>query len=140
MRAPTLALMLTVAGLALSAPAFAEGNPEKGEAVFRSKCRSCHQIGETARNGVGPVQNGIVGRAAGTVAGFAYSPLNKAAGEAGLTWTPENITAYLPDPNTFLRTFITGKGGTVPAGVTKMTYRLNNAQEIADVIAYLAKN
>ena len=33
-----------------------------GENVF-GVCKACHQIGENAKNGVGPALNGIVGRA-----------------------------------------------------------------------------
>ena len=40
-----------------------------GEKVF-GVCKTCHQIGETAKNGVGPVLNGVIGRKAGSVAGY----------------------------------------------------------------------
>ncbi len=53
-----------------------------GERSF-NKCRACHQIGETARNGVGPELNGLFGRHTGSVEGYAYSAANKAA---NLTW------------------------------------------------------
>ena len=32
-----------------------------GEKVF-GVCKTCHQIGENAKNGVGPVLNGLIGR------------------------------------------------------------------------------
>ena len=47
-----------------------------GEKVF-AKCKVCHQIGEGAKNAVGPELNGVVGRKAGTVEGYNYSPANK---------------------------------------------------------------
>jgi cytochrome c len=34
-----------------------------GEKVF-AQCRACHQVGETAKNAVGPVLNGLFGRKA----------------------------------------------------------------------------
>ena len=77
--------------------------------VFK-KCMTCHRIGHGAKNAVGPEQNGLIGRQAGTVPGFAYSPLNKSAGENGLIWTEEMIFAYLPDPNAFLNKFLNDKG------------------------------
>jgi hypothetical protein len=40
-------------------------------------CKACHQIGETAKNAVGPVLNGVIGRKVGTVDGYNYSPANK---------------------------------------------------------------
>src|SRR5204863_2817713 len=53
-----------------------------GEKAF-AKCRVCHQVGETAKNLVGPVLNGLVGRKAGSIEGYSYSDANK---NSGLTW------------------------------------------------------
>jgi cytochrome c len=130
---------LGLAGLATLtfSPAAHAQDAANGEAVFK-KCRACHQVGPTAKNGVGPAQNGVVGRKAGTVEGFAYSDLNKAAGEAGLVWDEANIFEYLVDPNAFLKKFITDKGKTFkPDDVTKMTFKLADADDRKDVIAYL---
>lgn len=110
-----------------------------GEIVFK-KCMTCHRIGEGAKNAVGPEQNGLIGRQAGTVPGFAYSPLNKAAGEAGLIWNEDTIFAYLADPNGFLINFLKEKGKPELAkGSTKMAFKLPSEQERKDVIAYLKK-
>lgn len=120
-----------------SASAQTAGDATKGADVFK-KCQACHRVGPDAKNQVGPIQNGIVGRPAGTVEGYSYSPLNKAAGEAGLVWTEENIFNYLPDPNAFLRKFVTDAGKADAAkGSTKMTFKLANETERRDVIAYL---
>ena len=117
----------------------AGGDAAAGEAVFK-KCMTCHRVGPDAKNTVGPQQNGVVGRTAGTIPGFAYSPLNKAAGEAGLVWTEDNIFAYLPDPNAFLKKFLTDKNkADQAAGVTKMAFKLPSEKERKDVIAYLKK-
>jgi cytochrome c len=40
-----------------------------GEKVF-GVCKACHQIGENAKNGVGPLLNGVIGRKAGSVPGY----------------------------------------------------------------------
>ncbi|MFO1170389.1 MAG: c-type cytochrome [Hyphomicrobiaceae bacterium] len=124
-------------GFALSAPALADGDAAAGEKVFK-KCAACHKVGEGAKNAVGPVLNGVVGRAAGTGADFKYSQLNQNAGAAGLIWTEENILAYLPDPNGFLKKFLTdaGKADQI-AGATKMTFKLADETERKNVIAYL---
>lgn len=114
---------------------FAQGSAEKGKKVFR-KCAACHAVGDKARNKVGPIMNDIIGRQAGTVEKYRYSKINQAAGEAGLIWTPENIAAYLPDPQKFLANFLKEKGEKA-SGRTKMAYRLRKEDEIADVIAYL---
>ena len=37
-------------------------DPASGEKVF-AQCKVCHQIGETAKNAVGPALNGVIGRA-----------------------------------------------------------------------------
>jgi cytochrome c len=137
MRKFLMAAALLGATTAWQAPALAqEGDAARGEQVFR-KCMACHRVGEGARNLVGPVLNGVYGRQAGTVEGFRYSDLNKAAGEAGLVWTTERLVEYLPDPNAFLRNFLTQAGRPVPSGSTRMTFRLPDAQEARDVAAYI---
>jgi cytochrome c len=109
----------------------------KGEVVFK-QCMTCHRIGPDAKNLVGPALTGVIGRQSGTAPGFSYSPLNKAAGEAGLVWTNELVMAYLPDPNAFLKKFLTDKGkADLAVGSTKMTFKLADEQARKDVIAYL---
>ncbi|MEL6299940.1 MAG: c-type cytochrome [Pseudomonadota bacterium] len=113
------------------------GDAKKGERVFK-KCTACHMVGDKAKNRVGPVLNGIVGRAAGTAEGYRYSKLNLAAGEAGLVWTAENIIAYLPDPSAYLKTFLKENGAADKAkGRSKMVYKLKKEDERKDVVAYL---
>ncbi len=92
-----------------------------GEKVF-AQCRACHQVGETAKNAVGPVLNGLFGRKAGTVEGYAYSPANK---NSGITWDEATFRDYIKDP----RAKIPG---------TKMIYAgLKDEQRVTDLIAYL---
>lgn len=96
-----------------------------GEAVFK-KCSSCHKVGDTAKNAVGPMLNGIVGSPAGTVEGFKYSkPLAEMAA-AGLIWDAASLAAFLENPKGFM------KG-------TKMTFAgLKSKEDRAAVIAYLS--
>lgn len=125
-----------MATASLTDPAMAQ-DAAKGETVF-NKCKVCHRIGEGARNNVGPVLNGVIGRQAGTVESFSYSPLNRVAGENGLKWDENLIFAYLEDPNVFLKKFLTEKGKPeLATGQTKMVFKLANEQERKDVIAYL---
>jgi cytochrome c len=92
-----------------------------GERVY-AQCRACHQIGEGARNLVGPQLNGLFGRKAGTIEGFSYSPANK---NSGLTWDEATFRDYIKDP----RAKIPG---------TKMIYAgLKDEQRITDLVAYL---
>lgn len=68
-----------------------------GEAVFK-KCKSCHQIGEGAKNKVGPELNGVLGRTAGSIDGFKYSKSMMAAGEDGLIWDETTLADFLANP------------------------------------------
>ncbi|MDF3813375.1 MULTISPECIES: c-type cytochrome [Rhodopseudomonas] len=115
----------------------AGGDAAKGAIVFK-QCMTCHRIGPDAKNLVGPALTGVIGRQSGTAPGFNYSELNKHAGEAGLVWTNALVYEYLPDPNAFLKKFLTDKGHADEAkGSTKMTFKLADEQKRKDVIAYL---
>ncbi len=89
-------------------------------------CRACHQIGPGAKNAVGPVLTGVVGRKAGTYPGFEYSAANKGS---GITWTPDVLQKYLANPQ-----------GVVPG--TKMIFPgfHSDTTKINDVIAFLQQN
>ena len=92
-----------------------------GEKVF-APCKACHQIGPTAKNAVGPELNGLIGRKAGTVEGYTYSPANK---NSGLTWDEATFSEYIKDPK-----------AKVPG--TKMIFPgVKDEKRIADLIAYL---
>jgi cytochrome c len=76
----TKVAVLAVVGtaVALSSGAASAQDAAKGEQVFK-QCMTCHRIGPEAKNLVGPVLTGVIGRQSGTAPGFAYSALNKAA-------------------------------------------------------------
>ncbi len=115
------------AALVWSANAYAAGDAAHGEAVFKSKCKLCHAVGPTAKPGVGPVQNNLIGATAGARPGFKYSDGLKEAGAKGLVWTEEKIDEWLQGPKAMVPT-------------TKMVLpggKLADAQDRADVIAYL---
>ena len=59
-----------------------------------AQCRTCHAV-EAGKNGVGPSLAGIVGRKAGSVAGYAYTDANK---NSGLTWDEATLDEYLTAP------------------------------------------
>jgi cytochrome c len=79
--------------LAQSLPASAQ-DAALGEKTFL-KCKACHQIGEGARNGVGPNLNGLIGRKSGSVEGYSYSEANKGS---GLTWDEDTFRDYIKNP------------------------------------------
>ncbi len=96
------------------------GDAVAGAEVFK-QCMACHVV-EPGQNRTGPTLAGIVGRAAGSVAGYSYTPANA---NSGITWTPEKMFQYLENP----RRVIPG---------TKMSFAgLKDPQDRADVIAYL---
>ena len=135
-----LTVLALVAGAAAlpSGAAFAQ-DAAKGEQIFK-QCMTCHRIGPDAKNLVGPVLTGVIGRQSGTAPGFSYSPLNKSAGENGLVWSDDLIMQYLPDPNAFLKKFLTDKGKPdLAVGSTKMAFKLADEQQRKDVIAYINK-
>ena len=121
MRSTVLGVLLA-GGLvgAAAVPALAQ-DAAAGEKDF-TVCRACHQIGPTAKNAVGPVLNGVVGRKAGTYPGFNYSEANKSS---GLTWDQATLEKYIASPQTV-----------VPH--TKMIFPgLKDPQKVKDVIAFL---
>jgi cytochrome c len=127
------------AAIVFSSSATFAQDAAKGEQIFK-QCMTCHRIGPDAKNLVGPVLTGVIGRQSGTAPGFAYSALNKAAGENGLVWSDELIMQYLPDPNAFLKKFLTDKGkADLATGSTKMAFKLTDEQQRKDVIAYINK-
>ena len=69
-------LVLAVFFVAIGAGQASAQDAAAGEKVFLV-CKVCHQVGENAKNAVGPVLNGLFGRKAGTVDGFSYSEGNK---------------------------------------------------------------
>ncbi len=65
-----------------------------GATTFK-KCAICHDIGETAKNKVGPELNGIDGRSSGSAPGYNYSDANK---KSGITWNEATFLEYIKDP------------------------------------------
>ena len=123
-RAPALALAFAVACGAHAAGAESLGDAENGAVLF-GKCSGCHQVGEGAKNKVGPQLNGIFGRVAATVEGFRYSNAFQRAGAKGLEWHAEELEVFLENPKQL-----------VPGN--RMSFRgFENPSDRADVIAYL---
>jgi cytochrome c len=108
-------------GLALAAPpAHAGGDVTHGAQVFR-RCLICHNVKSTEGNKIGPNLHGLFDRAAGKQKGFAYS-----SGIAGatFTWDDARLEKWLTDPQSF-------------SPGAKMAFKVPDAKDRADVIAYL---
>jgi cytochrome c len=111
-------------GIATALPAVAEptatsaDDVEQGRKAYQG-CMGCHSLDE---DDVGPRHRGVVGRRAGSVPGYVYSPALKAS---GIVWDAATLDRWLANPQAL-----------VPG--TKMFFSLSNEQIRADVIAYLA--
>lgn len=114
-----LAGVVALAAVGSTPAAALEGNAERGKEIYHA-CEDCHSIDE---NDVGPLHRGVVGRKAGTVPGYEYSRELKAF---GIIWTEDKLDTWL-------------KGPTVLVPGTKMGFQLEDAQQRADVIAFLKK-
>lgn len=98
------------------------GDATAGERTFR-QCATCHKI-EAGKHAIGPSLFGLIGRKAGTVAGYTFSGPMKAS---GLTWTEQTLFDFLENP----RSKVVG---------SKMTFGgLKKPQDRANVIAYIKK-
>jgi len=117
MKRYVFAALFMAAGLA---PASAQ-DAAAGEKVF-IVCKACHQVGDNAKNAVGPVLNGLFGRKAGSVDSYSYSEANK---KSGITWDEATFSEYIKDPK-----------AKVPG--TKMAFAgVRDEQKVKDLIAYL---
>jgi cytochrome c len=115
--------LVAAVGLVVSTGAALAQDVAAGETSFR-KCAPCHSIGPDASNKVGPVLNGLNGRAAGSVDGFNYSDANKAS---GITWGEAVFKEYIKDPRT-----------KVPG--TKMVFAgIKSEKEVGDLWSYVSQ-
>lgn len=111
--------------LPISRPVAAD--PVRGEQVFQ-RCYACHSVGTGEERLTGPSLRCVVGRRAGTLAGFELSAAMLAAGsQRGLVWTRETLEAFPVDPQL------------VVAGTAMWIPSLPAAQDRQDLIDYLER-
>jgi len=112
-------LVATVFAAALSAaaPSLA-ADAAKGAELVQAHCNMCH----SPEAGAAPALDGVVGRKAGTAAGYAASAALKGS---GIVWTPAKLDAFLTDPAKL-----------VPG--TTMPNPFVNPADRGDIVAYLA--
>jgi len=114
-------VVVTGAALATSIAASSAQDLAAGQKSF-NKCISCHDVGEKAKNKIGPILNGLDGRKSGTVEGYVYSDANK---NSGIVWDEAQFLDYIKDPK-----------AKIPN--TKMVFvGLSDEQDIDDLLAYL---
>jgi cytochrome c len=98
--------------------AHAEGDAATGKALYAARCASCHSL---QFNSVGPTHKNLIGRRAGTAAGYAYSSALK---ESSVVWGEDTLSRWLADPEKF----IPGQ---------RMFISIPDAKERADIVTYL---
>ena len=106
-----------IAGATLAAMTALQGDPIRGGTLYQG-CTGCHSVDD---NDLGPRHRGVVGRRAGSIQDYSYSQALK---NSGLTWDEATLDRWLTNPSTL-----------VPG--TKMFFKLDAAQDRADVISYL---
>ena len=111
-------LTAAVLGFLTGFTLWSAASAEKGEQLFNRMCTGCHGLDAGKE---GPPLRGVVGRAAGRVAGFPYSEGIK---KAGLVWDEAMLDKWLTDPSSLVAD-------------NDMAFRLDNAEQRADIIAYL---
>ena len=114
-----VAVLAAASVYAAAAPDKPAGDPALGKTLYQV-CMGCHSLDE---DDVGPRHRGVVGRTAGSVTGYAYSPALK---NSHIVWDRDSLDRWLTNPQAL-----------VPGA--KMFFAMPNPQDRADVIAYLAE-
>ena len=114
-----VAVLAAASVYAAAAPDKPAGDPAHGKTLYQV-CMGCHSLDE---DDVGPRHRGVVGRTAGSVTGYAYSPALK---NSHIVWDRDSLDRWLTNPQAL-----------VPGA--KMFFAMPNPQDRADVIAYLAE-
>lgn len=110
---------LAVAGVLSPLSTRAAGDAARGETLYESRCGGCHSVEDDR---IGPRHRDVVGRKAGSIAGFDYSPALK---KSGFVWDAARLDRWLANPEQL-----------VPG--QKMGYSVPDAADRTDLIAYLA--
>ena len=119
-----LVIWTIVAWVTSHIAAYADGDPAKGEEVFK-QCVTCHAIGPGATNKLGPPLNKVVGISWASSSSYSYSAGLLAGHNAGRIWDNAALDQWLTAPQKM-----------IPG--TKMFFGgLDDAKQRADVIAYL---
>lgn len=113
-------IIIAALGAFMSLPALAEGDPVKGQRVFK-KCQACHTI-EAGQHKIGPSLYNIVGAKAGAAETYKYS---NAILEADIVWDDETLKAFLKAPRAVL------------PGSKMIFAGLRKDDDIENVIAYI---
>jgi len=111
--------------MATQTPSFLR-NPEgmsNGERQFARKCSICHSLSDDGVRRAGPTLSGIIGRKAGTLAGYSFSPTLLAS---DIIWSEETID----------RLFLDGPDHYIPGSKMPMQ-RIVLPEDRKDLVNYL---
>lgn len=111
-------LLATTAAAQMPLPA---AKPPDGATLFKQQCGTCHTTDASEPARQGPALSKIVGRPAGKVEGFHYSP---GFAKADFVWDDARLDAWLTNPQQM-----------IPGAV--MAYRQARPETRAAIIAYL---
>ncbi len=114
--------LAVLSGLLVVIAGAAQAAAEEGAELFDKNCQTCHTVERGGAVRAGPNLWGIVGRKAGTIEGFNYSPGLK---NSGIVWTVETLDLWLAFPKKMIRD-------------TFMTYRQTKPEIRKAIIDYLA--
>ncbi len=119
-----LASALVLSTSLYAGSALAAGDAAKGKKVF-NKCKACHTV-KAGKHKIGPSLLGVVGRKAGSAAGY-----NKYKGlkDADWTWNEAEIDKFLTNPKKYVK----AKG----AKRSGMVLKVKKQSDRENVIAYL---
>ena len=95
------------------------GDVVRGAALYQTQCTACHAVDS---NKTGPAHRGVMGRRIGSLPDYKYSD---ELARSRLRWTPQTLNVWLEDPEALV------------AG-QRMGFQVDNVQQRADLIAYLA--
>ena len=113
--------MMLMASVAMAQMPLPEAKPPDGPTLFKQQCATCHTINTTDPVRQGPSLFGLIGRRAGSVDGFHYSP---GFAKADFAWDEAKLDAWITNPQAMIP-------GTV------MAYRQAKPEIRAAIIAYL---
>ena len=124
MQRPTFrtAMFSSILMLSVLPVAAAQEESDDGKVAFNNACRTCHSFKE-GDNRLGPSLHGVVGRQAGSIEGFSFSPAMKGA---GIAWDAATLDKFIADPDTV-----------VHGNAMKPFGGIADASERAKIVSYL---